>query len=94
MKKVLILITLFTTILIAEADLYPVKISDKTGYIDNTGEVVIKAQFTEADFFSEDMAKVRIGDKYGFINPDGDIDVAQAQPLELLGRIPGRDQRN
>ncbi len=51
--------------------LFPVKQNDKWGYIDKTGEAVIKPQFRVAWEFSGGLALVRIGDKYGYIDKTG-----------------------
>ncbi|HEY9296759.1 MAG TPA: WG repeat-containing protein, partial [Phormidium sp.] len=51
--------------------LFPVKQNGKYGYIDQSGKVVITAQFDEAFDFSEGMAKVKIADKFGYIDRTG-----------------------
>lgn len=53
--------------------LAPVKDADsgKWGYIDQSGDYVIPAQFDQAYSFSDGLAGVQVGDKRGFILPDG-----------------------
>jgi len=46
---------------------------DKWGYIDKTGQIVIKPQFDNAENFSEGLARVKVGDKYGYIDKTGQI---------------------
>jgi hypothetical protein len=43
------------------------------GFIDRTGNVVIKPQFTYADEFHEGLASVRLGDQAGYINEAGEM---------------------
>ncbi len=50
-----------------------VKVNDKWGYIDKTGQVVIQPQFDEANLFSEGLTAVRIGSKWGYINQTGQV---------------------
>ena len=52
-----------------------VKIGNKYGYIDKTGQVAIKPQFDEVEEFSEGLASVKIGDKYsyGYIDKSGQM---------------------
>ena len=51
--------------------LFPVEVKGITGYIDNTGRVVIKPQFDEAWNFSEGLAPVRVNEKWGYIDETG-----------------------
>ena len=51
--------------------LQAVKISNKWGYIDRDGRIVIKPQFEDANNFSEGLAAVRVGCHYGFIDKLG-----------------------
>ena len=44
---------------------------NKSGFIDKSGEIVIKPEFDEAIRFSEGLAHVKIGDKWGYINKFG-----------------------
>ena len=53
--------------------LAPVRMRDKSGYIDQTGNLVIPAQYNRAFPFSEGLAVVEIGDKYGYIDKTGNI---------------------
>jgi len=45
----------------------------KWGYLDNTGKMVIKPQFDEANGFNEGFAWVKSNGKYGYINKIGTI---------------------
>lgn len=47
--------------------------SDKEGYINEDGEIVIEFQFEDASVFSEGLAAVKVGDKWGYINKKGEI---------------------
>ena len=38
------------------------------GYIDKTGKLVIKSQFSEVKSFSQELAAVKIADKWGYTN--------------------------
>ena len=38
------------------------------GYIDKTGKLVIKSQFSELKNFSQEIAAVKIADKWGYTN--------------------------
>ncbi|MFN6486262.1 MULTISPECIES: WG repeat-containing protein [unclassified Nostoc] len=48
-----------------------IRISDKCGYINTNGEIIISLKFDEAWDFSEGLAKVKIGSKHGWIDTDG-----------------------
>jgi hypothetical protein len=50
----------------------------KTGFIDSTGQFIIKPQFQSANDFSEGLAAVRMGGTYGFIDESGHM-VVQPQ---------------
>ena len=50
------------------ANLVPVQVNDKTGYIDRTGKTVIKPQFDMALNFSEGLAYVRSDNKSGYMD--------------------------
>ena len=55
--------------------LYPVRIKDRYGYIDNTGKLVLKAEYAGASRFSEGMAAVQMkpAGKVGFIDEKGKL---------------------
>jgi hypothetical protein len=57
----------------ASAALALVKIGNKYGYINSSGNVAIQAQYDAADSFSNGLAMVKIGDKYGYINSSGNV---------------------
>lgn len=50
-----------------------VTVGDKCGYIDKTGEVLIKPKFEYCHDFSEGLASVKIGNKCGYVNKTGKI---------------------
>ncbi len=43
----------------------------KWGYIDDSGNIVLKHSYDDASAFSDGQAKVRKGNKWGYINPSG-----------------------
>ena len=51
--------------------LYPFWTSEKAGFIDSRGSVVIQPRFDEAGEFAEGLARVKLKGKSGFIGPDG-----------------------
>jgi len=53
--------------------LFSVVQNGKWGYIDKTGNIIIKPQFDRASAFSEGLAGVKIGNKHGFIDQNGII---------------------
>ena len=55
-----------------DENLYPFWL-EKTGYINAQGEVVIKPQFDEVDFFLDGIAAVKLDGKWGFINRKGEM---------------------
>ena len=54
-------------------ELFRVRQSDKIGYVNRKGRVVIQPQFEESGEFAEGLAGVRIGSKWGYINEKGKI---------------------
>ena len=52
--------------------LFPIELNSKTGYIDNTGKIVIPPQFDFGWKFSEGFACVVVNGKTGFINESGE----------------------
>lgn len=81
-----------TTLVGAEdTSLFPICVEGKYGYIDNKGNVTIKPQFLEANYFSEGLALVTVAGtteedlaferKYqGFIKPDGTFAIPPEPP--------------
>ncbi|MDP3510527.1 MAG: WG repeat-containing protein [Candidatus Melainabacteria bacterium] len=55
------------------ADLAPVQVDKKWGYVAKDGKLKIAAQFDEACDYSEDLAKIKIDGKCGFIDPTGEV---------------------
>jgi len=62
-----------------KTNLYPVEVDGKTGFIDNTGEIVIEAKYDSADPFYYGLAIFRMkGDdgwyhNWGYINTKGEV---------------------
>ncbi len=50
-----------------------IAIDSKYGFIDITGNIIIKPQFESVRNFSEDLAVVKINGKYGFIDKTGKL---------------------
>jgi len=46
------------------------------GFVDRTGDPVIKPQFDRAADFSDGMALVKSNGKYGFVNQKGELVIA------------------
>lgn len=59
--------------------------SEKYGFVNSKGKIVVKAIYDEADNFSDGMALVRKGSKYGFVNTKGEV----AIPLKYEGTEDG-----
>ena len=57
------------------AQLYPVVVDGKLGYINSQGEIVIKPQFVDWPYsrFSEGLAPVSVGGKFGYIDGTGSM---------------------
>ena len=55
--------------------LLPMQLNDQWGYINNSGEIIIKPQFVSAGLFHEGRALVQLrsGDKSVFINEKGEV---------------------
>ncbi|MGQ9512886.1 WG repeat-containing protein [Thermodesulfitimonas sp.] len=56
-----------------ERELFPVRVDGALGYIDGTGKIVIKPQFSNGCAFSEGLARVWIGRKQGYIDKTGRV---------------------
>jgi hypothetical protein len=48
-----------------------VKLEKKWGFIDTTGNVVVKPKYNEVENFKEGLAKVRTGTKWGLVDKSG-----------------------
>jgi len=60
----------------AEAELFPAADdSDKWGYINKNGKVVIPFQYSNAYGFSHGLAAVMVDSKYGYINNTGELKI-------------------
>ena len=78
------------------AQLYPVVVDGKLGYINNQGEMVIQPQFVDWPYsqFSEGLAPVSVGGKFGYIDgpaamviePQFDIADPFSEGLAAVGR--------
>jgi hypothetical protein len=64
----------------------PFDLRGKWGYIDRTGRLAIKRQYSFADDFSEGLAGVEVGGKYGFINKQGEMVIPARFGLRKDGR--------
>lgn len=54
-------------------DLLLIRINEKAGFINSKGEIIIKPQFDDAEYFFEGLAPVKIDNKWGLINQIGEI---------------------
>lgn len=68
--------------------LFPISENGKTGYIDNTGKVLIKPQFDAGRDFSEGFAPVLFGEDWGYIDETGKI-VIKPQFFQISGFSDG-----
>src|SRR3954463_10837627 len=66
--------------------LFPIRQDGKWGYINRTGEVVIKPQYDDAWDFSEGLAYVRAGMRRGLIDKTGQM-VIELQQVDFAGRF-------
>jgi len=64
-------------------DLLPVKSGNRWGFIDMTGQIVIRPQFDSAHTFSEGLARIRLDGKGGFIDKTGKI-VIEPQFVDMF----------
>ena len=80
MKRVLLSLIFIVVFAVStsaqDSRLFTIEVKGRTGYIDNTGKIVIKPQFEEAWNFSEGLAPVRVDDKWGYIDETGKIVIA------------------
>ena len=53
-----------------------VQVDDKWGYMDMSGEMIIKPQFKVVSSFSEGLACVKIGENYGYIDRNGKLAIS------------------
>ena len=67
-----------------------VEMGEKYGFIDETGEYVVKPQFDEAYDFSEGVAVVAQGDNYGLIDEKGTYVVNPMYPNLAHSMVNGR----
>jgi hypothetical protein len=62
-----------------------VKISERWGYIDRTGRMILAPQYQAAQGFSENLAAVKVGERWGYIDRTGRMVLApqyeDAQPF-------------
>jgi hypothetical protein len=63
-------------VVLARPALFKVFYDGKWGFINKSGDLVVKEQFDGVDGFSDGMCAVRCGDKWGFINSTGEIAVS------------------
>lgn len=55
----------------ASTHLWPAKMNGKWGFIDAKGNMVINAQYDDADYFSCGLADVKMADRWWYINTKG-----------------------
>jgi len=53
--------------------LFPVKVDNKCGYINQQGKIIVPPRFDFCNVFSEGLAGVSIEEKYGYIDESGKI---------------------
>jgi WG containing repeat len=58
------------------------------GYVNKTGRLVIKSQYSEVKNFSQGLAAVKIGDKWGYIDRTGKV-IVKPQYSEVLSFSQG-----
>lgn len=58
---------------VIENTLFRIRIDGKYGYINSSGTIVVKPQFSSAGSFSEAMARVEVKSKMGFIDLNGRV---------------------
>lgn len=56
--------------------LFPIIQNGKWGYIDKSGNIIIKPQFDHASHFSEGLAVIKINNKSGYIDITGKVVIA------------------
>jgi hypothetical protein len=84
MKRVLLSLTFIAMVAfsclaqekVPDSRLFTIEVKGRTGYVDNTGKIVIRPQFDEAWNFSEGLAPVRFDDRWGYIDKTGKVVIA------------------
>jgi len=51
--------------------LFPIEVDGKHGFMNSSGETVVKPEFEEVGGFSEGLSGVKVGTKYGYIDTEG-----------------------
>jgi hypothetical protein len=69
--SILLLLSLACLCAAQNKSLFVIRQKAKTGYIDNTGKIVIQPKFDSGDDFNEGVAAVRSGDSWGYIDETG-----------------------
>jgi hypothetical protein len=72
-----------------QGKLAPVRVSNKWGFINLYGNLVINPQFDDAGIFSEGLAHVKKGDKNLYINESGQAVVELNPDIEVGGIFKG-----
>src|SRR5438093_8451108 len=67
------------------ADLFPVLLDEKWGYINRRGDVVIKPQFDSAGEFKDELAAASVNKRGGYINGTGQFVIQTPPQLILAG---------
>src|SRR5689334_1522004 len=73
---VILAVVVVVTVSAHSAELYPVKMNGKYGFMDKSGNVVIQPQFEQASLFSEGFAPVRTGQRWGYVDRHGNMAIA------------------
>ena len=55
------------------SELFRIRQSNKWGYIDKSGRVVVGPQFDEADGYVEGLARIKMERKYGYVDGSGQV---------------------
>ena len=58
------------------ASLFPVRVGDKWGYINQSGRLVVEPKYEEADIFRDGHGLVRAEGKYGFVDHNGSLAIS------------------
>lgn len=68
-----LLIATFSLPAFGEDFLYPVRVKDQCGFMDNTGKIIIEPQFDNVGLFHEGLVKIKKDGKWGYANRKGEI---------------------
>ena len=60
---------------VGSISLFPVQSGDKWGYIDQTGRIIIKPQFSRVGLFADGLTPVWVGEDVGYVDTRGAIKI-------------------